>query len=97
MHDTKMRKAMVEHRVTLLRRKREKRLGTVLTMLSLIITAGLAWVTATFVGGRQGSVPGLYGSTMLSEDAGGYVIVGVISFSVAVLITVLCVRYREKK
>ena len=34
---------------------------------------------------------------LLHEGAGGYVLVGVISFSTAVMITVLCIRLRERE
>ena len=39
---------------------------------------------------------GLYGSILLHEGASGYVVVGVLSFTAAVVITVLCIRYRKK-
>lgn len=42
------------------------------------------------------TVPGLYGTLMVHEDAGGYVLVGVIAFTVAVIITVLCIRRIDK-
>ena len=33
---------------------------------------------------------------LLHENAGGYVLVGVTAFTAAVVITVLCIRYRER-
>ena len=36
------------------------------------------------------------GATLLSESAGGYVLVAVISFLVAVVFTLLCVRLHER-
>lgn len=97
MLDTQIRVEMVECRVAALRRKRERRMTTILTVLSSIITVCLAMVAGELVDERQSHVPGLYGSTMLSEEAGGYVLVGVLSFCAAVVITVLCTRYRDKK
>jgi len=94
--NAEVRKAMVECRVAVLRRKHKRRMAAVLTMLCLITTVSLGGVAAALIGERQGSVAGLYGSTMLLEDAGGYVLVGVIAFSLAVVITVLCIRYLEK-
>lgn len=37
-----------------------------------------------------------YGSFMLPQQAGGYVIVGVLCFAVAVVITLLCIKWKEK-
>ena len=42
-----------------------------------------------------GGTTGIYsGAMMLFEDAGGYVLVAVISFTAAVIITVLCMRHQ---
>ena len=38
----------------------------------------------------------MYGTILLHEDAGGYVLVAVISFTVAVVITALCIKFRKK-
>ena len=43
------------------------------------------------------NVTGMYGAILLHEDAGGYVLVAVISFTVAVVITTaLCIKFRKK-
>ena len=42
------------------------------------------------------NVTGMYGTILLHEDAGGYVLVAVISFTVAVVITTLCIKFRKK-
>jgi H+/Cl- antiporter ClcA len=97
MYDTEMRMTVVEHRVAVLRRKHEKRLAAILSMLCLMLTGSISGIASALADGGQGYVPGLYGSTMLFENAGGYVLVGVLAFSAAVVITVLCIRYREKK
>ena len=39
---------------------------------------------------------GTGGAMLLYENAGGYVLVGVAAFAAAVVITVACIRYREK-
>ena len=51
----------------------------------------------TAAGQTQITARGMYGSILLHEDAGGYVLVGVISFATAVMITVLCIRLRERE
>ena len=97
MYETEMWVAIVEQRVNLLYRKRENRLIAMLSMLCLMLTSSLTGAIGTFGGGGKGRVDGLYGANMLFEDTGGYVLVGVIAFVAAVAITVLCIRYREKK
>ena len=42
------------------------------------------------------AVYGASGAMLLYEEAGGYVLVGLASFVAAVLITVLCIRSRDK-
>ena len=42
------------------------------------------------------NVTGMYGTILLHEDAGGYVLVAVISFNVAVVITALCIKFRKR-
>ena len=37
-----------------------------------------------------------FGSFMLPQQAGGYVIVGVLCFAIAVVITLLCIKWKEK-
>ena len=97
MHNTEMRMAMAERCLTELRRKRERRLTAKLAVLCFILTVSHARGASAFVGIRQGYVPVLYGSTMLSEDMGGYVLVGVLAFMVVVVITVLYIRHWEMK
>ena len=48
-----------------------------------------------FPGRSPGAVQGLNGATMLLENAGSYVLVGVICFIAAVVITVFCTRLRK--
>ena len=54
------------------------------------------WEQCTQQPARRRSPPEMYGSILLHEDAGGYVLVRVISFSTAVMIAVLCNRLREE-
>ena len=44
---------------------------------------------------RSETVRTFYGTILLHEDAGGYVLVGLVAFSAAVVITTLCFKYRE--
>ena len=40
---------------------------------------------------------GMYGTMLLYDGAGGYVLVGVVSFTVAVIVTALCMKYRNRE
>lgn len=65
--------------------------------LCTALSAFLVGTVHTAAGQTQITARGMYGSILLHEDAGGYVLVGVISFSTAVMITVLCIRLRERE
>ena len=43
------------------------------------------------------AVQGAYGATLLSDSAGGYVLVGVASFTAAAVLTVVCMRLHERE
>ena len=62
-------------------------LGIILIAVSVYIIGGAGVITDT----------AMAGSSMLAESAGGYVLVAVISFTVAVLITAFCLKSRMRK
>ena len=51
----------------------------------------------TVVGPGQTAAWGSFGAMLLREDAGGYVLVGVVSFTAAAVITTLCFRLRNRE
>lgn len=89
--------ALVLERVKKQEQKQENRVLASLSAASMMLFASLVGLSGIYGGGHRGSVPGLYGSTLLYEGAGGYVLVGVIAFTVAVVITVLCIRHKAKQ
>ena len=97
MYDTEKRVELVKKRV-LEKYRRKKRRGICrLSALCTALSAFLVGAVHTAAGQTQITARGLYCSILLHEDAGGYVLVGVISFSTAVMITVLCNRLRERE
>ncbi|MBQ9815531.1 MAG: hypothetical protein IJM53_07570 [Lachnospiraceae bacterium] len=71
---------------------------------TLIGTAGVVLTICLFLliftAGRTHSAgaAGMYsGSIMLFEGTGGYVLVAIIAFTVAVIFTVLCINWQKKK
>ena len=92
MYDTATRVGLVKKRV---HQKRRAFFG--LSALCLLLFASLVEALTAFTGFDHSAALSMYGSILLYEDAGGYVLVGVISFIAAVVITVLCIKYRDWK
>ena len=95
MLDVDARIAAVNGRAARLRRRKERRITVALSgactalFLGLLGVIGQASGQSSFV-----SVAGLYGSSsLLGSDAGGYVLVAVVSFALAVAVTMLCLRH----
>lgn len=97
MYDTTERVRRVKQTALRLIQKRERtalrRLGTLCTVLALGLTGALAH----FTDGAPGAVQGAYGATLLADSAGGYVLVGVASFTAAAVLTVVCMRLHERE
>lgn len=97
MYDTRERVRRVQRAARRYLHRQEqralRRLGGVCGALAL----GLGAALSRFTGGTAGAVQGLSGATLLSESAGGYVLVGVAAFTAASALTLLCVRAQEKE
>lgn len=96
MMDTGQRVKLVKQRAWEKLRMWEKRKTRRLSLLSVMLCCCLIYAAWYFKGGAPGAVQGMNGATMLLENAGGYVLVGLVSFIAAVVITVLCLRAKEK-
>ena len=68
-----------------------------LTALTALLALGLTAALARFAGRGAGAVQGFSGAALLAEGAGGYVLVGVAAFVLAVALTLLCTRLRERE
>ena len=79
------------------RRKRDKQIISVLSVFSFFILAGIIRIM-TGLNGLHESLQnsGFTGSSLLDSSVGGYVLVGVLSFAAAVIITVACIRYKRR-
>ena len=96
MCDTTERVRRAKHAARRLIRQREQKALRRLGALCAALALGLTGTLAHFTGGVQGGVQGAYGATLLSESAGGYVLVGVAAFAAAVTLTVICMRLHER-
>lgn len=96
MHDTTERIRRVELLAKELEHKKENKLLAGLSALCLVLSLFLVSASRSIMGSVHGNAQGAYGAMLLYEDAGGYVLVGVISFMAAVVITILCIRGKKK-
>ena len=65
--------------------------------MCLLLFAALMQAVGTLIGQGQTAAQGVFGAMLLREDAGGYVLVAVVSFAAAVVITALCFRLRSRE
>jgi len=97
MCDTARRVALVKQRVRENTRRRQRRGIYGLSAACVLLCVVLMQTTGTVVGQGQPAAWGVFGAMLLREDAGGYVLVAVVSFAAAVVITALCFRLRNRE
>ena len=97
MYDTARRVALVKQRVRENTRRRQRREVISLSAACILLCAALMQTAGTVVGPGQPEAWGVFGAMLLREDAGGYVLVAVVSFAAAAVITALCFRLRKRE
>ena len=97
MYDTARRVALVKQRVRENTRRRQPREVISLSAACILLCAALMQPAGPVAGPGQPEAWGVFGAMLLREDAGGYVLVAVISFAAAVAITALCFRLRIRE
>ena len=97
MYDTARRVALVKQRVRENTRRRQRRGIYGLSAACMLLCAALMQAADAFAVQGQTAAWGSFGTMLLREDAGGYVLVAVVSFAAAVVITVLCFRLRKRE
>ena len=97
MYDTARRVALVKQRVRENTRRRQRRGIYGLSAACMLLFAVLMQAAGTVVGPGQPEAWGVFGAMLLREDAGGYVLVAVVSFAAAAAITALCIRLRIRE
>ena len=97
MYDTARRVALVKQRVRENTRRRQRREAISLSASCMLLFAVLdAGGGRTYRSGADRRM-GRSGAMLLREDAGGYVLVAVVSFAAAAAITALCFRLAQRK
>ena len=97
MYDTARRVALVKQRVRENTRRRQRREAISLSAACMLLFAALIQTAGAVIGQGQTAVWGVFGAMLLREDAGGYVLVGVVCFAAAAAITALCFRLRNRE
>ncbi|MEI3416710.1 MAG: hypothetical protein V8Q43_04015 [Christensenellaceae bacterium] len=97
MYDTARRVALVKQRVRENTHRKRQRGIYGLSGACMLLFAVLMQAAGTVVGPGQPAAGGAFGAMLLREDAGGYVLVGVVCFAAAVVITALCIRLRSRE
>ena len=97
MYDTARRVAFVKQRVRENNRRRQRRGIYGLSAACMLLCAALMQAAGTVVAPGQTAAWGSFGAMLLRQDAGGYVLVGVVSFAAAAAITALCFRLRIRE
>ena len=97
MYDTARRVALVKQRVRENTRRRQRREVISLSAACILLCAALMQTADRVVGQGQTAAWGGFGAMLLREDAGGYVLVGVVCFAAAVVITALCFQLRKRE
>ena len=97
MYDTARRVALVKQRVRENNRRRQRRGIYGLSAACMLLFAVLMETAGTLVAPGQAAAWGSFGAMLLRQDAGGYVLVAVVSFAAAAAITALCIRLRIRE
>ena len=97
MYDTARRVALVKQRVRENTRRRQRREAISLSAVCMLLFAVLVQTAGAVIGPGRTAAWGVFGAMLLREDAGGYVLVGVVSFTAAAVITTLCFRLRIRE
>ena len=96
MYDTTRRVELVRQRVRKNTRRRQQHGIYGLSAACMLLFAVLMQAVGTVAGPGQPEAWGVFGAMLLREDAGGYVLVAVVSFAAAA-ITALCFRLKNRE
>ena len=97
MYDTARRVALVKQRVRENTRRRQRCGIYGLSAACMLLFAVLMQAADALIAPGQTAAWGSFGAMLLREDAGGYVLVAVVSFAAAAAITALCFRLRGRE
>ena len=94
--NTEARLREIRSRTKQYRKKYENRLLTCLAMCNLILFAGIGVLFRSVQGPGTVAVADAYGTVLLRDGAGVYVVIGIVAFVAGVALTVICIRLKKK-
>ena len=97
MYDTARRVALVKQRMREHARRKQRREVWGLSAACMLLFAALVQAEGIAIERGQTAAQGAFGAMLLREDAGGYVLVAVVTFAVAVVLVIACIRLRERE
>ena len=95
MYDTAKGVALVKRRVRESTRRKQRRGVYRLSAACILLFAALMQMAGMVIGQGQPAARGVFGAMLLREDAGGYVLVGVVTFAASVVLTAVYMRLHE--
>ena len=95
MYDTAKRVTLVKRRVRESTRRKQRRGVYRLSAACILQIAALMQTAGMVIGQGQPAARGVFGAMLLREDAGGYVLVGVVTFAASVVLTAVYMRLHE--
>ena len=97
MYDTARRVGLVKKRVREMTRRKRRRGIYGLSAVCMLLFAAMIEAAGLVIGQGETAAQGIFGAMLLREDAGGYVLVAVVSFAAAAAITALCFRLKNRE
>ena len=95
MYDTAKRVTLVKRRVRESTRRKQRRGVYRLSAACILLFAALMQTAGMVIGQGQPAARGVFGAMLLREDAGGYVLVGVVTCAASVVLTAVYMRLHE--
>ena len=90
--------AKIMHRSEQIRVRKERRSCRIFSIATGAMCAALVFVIAVLPKmGTETSGESVYGSLLLTREAGGYVLAAVIAFVMGVIVTLLCLYLKKRK
>lgn len=93
---TETRVREIHRRTRRYRRRHENHVLSSLAAFSLLLFAGIGAFLRRVQAGGVSAVADGYGSVLLREGAGAYIVVGIAAFAAGAALAALCIRYRKK-
>lgn len=97
MYDTAIRMSLVKKRVRENARRKQRCGIQGLSAVCMLLFAALLQAESQVLRQGQTAAQGSFGTMLLREDAGGYVLVAVVAFTAAVVLVIACVRLHERE